>query len=192
MMEPKEGGMARGWMRCGVLCLGVVMVLAAAVRTPALAAGEMGQNKFKVGDVAPDFTVTDLAGKQVKLSAFAGQQKVVLLNFWGLRCGACLEEIPYLEEINKKFAGKGLVVLGVDTDGVDSQTVIDTMKEMNVTVTYAILTDPDFKVTDTYTNFLVPLTIVIDRKGVIQYIHTGFEKGREKEYEDAVKKVLGS
>jgi len=184
--------MARGWMRCGVLCLGVVMVLAAAVCTPALAAGEMGQNKFKVGDVAPDFTVTDLAGKQVKLSAFTGQQKVVLLNFWGLRCGACLEEIPYLEEIHKKFAGKGLVVLGVDTDGVDSQTVIDTMKEMNVTVTYAILTDPDFKVTDTYTNFLVPLTIVIDRKGVIQYIHTGFEKGREKEYEDAVKKVLGS
>lgn len=184
--------MARGWMRCAVLCLGVVTLLVASMNAPALAAGEMGQNKFKVGDVAPDFTVTDLAGKQVKLSAFTGQQKVVLLNFWGLRCGACLEEIPYLEEINKKFAGKGLVVLGVDTDGVDSQTVIDTMREMNVTVTYAILTDPDFKVTDTYTNFLVPLTIVIDRKGVIQYIHTGFEKGREKEYEDAVKKVLGS
>ena len=38
----------------------------------------------------------------------------------------------------------------------------------------------------------VPLTIVIDRKGIIQYIHTGFEKGREKEYEEAVKKALGS
>ena len=37
----------------------------------------------------------------------------------------------------------------------------------------------------------MPLTIVIDKGGVIRFIHTGFEKGREKEYEDAVKKALG-
>jgi peroxiredoxin len=47
-------------------------------------------------------------------------------------------------------------------------------------------------VTDVYTNFLVPLTLVIDKAGVVQYIHTGFEKGTEKHYEDAVKKALGN
>jgi thiol-disulfide isomerase/thioredoxin len=74
-------------------------------------------------DKAPDFVAKDLAGKEYKLSSFAGKQ-VVLLNFWGLRCGACLEEMPYLEEIQKKLGPKGLVTLGVDTDGVDAKTIV--------------------------------------------------------------------
>lgn len=155
-----------------------------------LAAEGMGDQKFKPGDKAPEFVAKDLAGKEIKLSSFAGK-KVVLLNFWGLRCGACLEEMPYLETIAKDYAGKGLAVLGIDTDGVDAQTVIDTLKEVQVGVTYPLLTDPDFAITDVYTNFLVPLTIVIDKQGVVTYIHTGFEKGTEKVYESAVKKALG-
>jgi peroxiredoxin len=163
------------------------MVVAAA---PASAEGPLGQEKFKAGDTAPDFTVKDLAGKDVKLSSYKGA-KVVLLNFWGLRCGACLEEMPYLEDLHKRYAGQGLAVLGVDTDGVDAATIKETMAEVKVSVSYPLLIDPDFTVTDQYTNFLVPLTIVIDKKGVISYIHTGFEKGTEKHYEAAVKQALG-
>jgi peroxiredoxin len=151
--------------------------------------GEMGQDKFKAGDKAPEFVTKDIAGGDVKLSALAG--KVVLLNFWGLRCGACLEEMPYLEKIFADYKDKGLVVLGVDTDGVGPEEIIATLKEVKVSVSYPLLTDPDFTITDVYTNFLVPLTIVIDKKGVITYIHTGFEKGTEKVYESAVKKALG-
>ena len=157
-----------------------------------LAAEGMGdQQEFKPGDKAPEFVAKDLAGKEVKLSAFAGKQ-VVLLNFWGLRCGACLEEMPYLEVIGKTYADKGLVVLGVDTDGVDVKTIVETLTEVKVSVSYPLLVDEEFKITDVYTNFLVPLTIVIDKGGVVRYIHTGFEKGTEKHYEDAVKKALGS
>jgi peroxiredoxin len=149
----------------------------------------MGEEKFKPGDKAPDFVAKDLTGKEFKLSSYAGKQ-VVLLNFWGLRCGACLEEMPYLDVISKAYADKGVVVLGVDTDGVDAKTCIETLEEVKVSVSYPLLTDEDFKITDAFTNFLVPLTIVIDKKGIITYIHTGFEKGTEKKYEEAVKKVL--
>ena len=155
----------------------------------ARAESPMGEDKFKPGDAAPDFVAKDLAGKEFKLSSYAGKQ-VVLLNFWGLRCGACLEEMPYLDVIGKAYADKGLVVLGVDTDGVDAKTVVETLQEVKVSVSYPLLTDEEFKITDVYTNFLVPLTIVIDKGGVIRYIHTGFEKGTEKKYEEAVKKAL--
>ena len=177
------------WFGCAVAALAAIGVLAGTPRE-SRAAG-MGEQKFKPGDKAPEFAARDLAGKEIKLSTFAGKS-VVLLNFWGLRCGACLEEMPYLEQIANSYKGKGLVVLGVDTDGVDAQTVQDTLREVNVSVTYPLLVDPDFAVTDVYTNFLVPLTIVIDKSGVITYIHTGFEKGTEKAYEDAVKKALGN
>jgi len=171
----------------GVLALGAALLIAA---TPGRSCAAMGEDKFKPGDVAPDFTLQDLGGKQVQLSSYKGS-KVVLLNFWGLRCSACLEEMPYLEDLHKRYADKGLVVLGVDTDGVDAATVSETIAEVKVKVSYALLVDPEFKATDTYTNFLVPLTIVIDRAGLVTYLHTGYEKGTEKNYEAAAKKALG-
>lgn len=85
-----------------------------------------------------------------------------------------------------------MVLLAINADGVDAKIAVETMKDVGFDVTYPVLLDPDFQVTDTYTNFLVPLTIVIDKGGIIRYIHTGFEKGTEKEYEKAIKKALGS
>ena len=66
------------------------------------------------------------------------------------------------------------------------------MKEVGAAPAYPVLIDPDFAVSDTYTNFLVPHTLVIDRKGVGRYVHTGFEPGTEKQYEAALDRALGS
>jgi peroxiredoxin len=169
-----------------LLSLAAALLLALA----APAGANMNDDKFKPGDIAPDFALKDLAGKEAHLSSYKGA-KVVLLNFWGMRCGACLEEMPYLEDLHKRYADKGLAVIGVDTDGVDAQTIKETMAEVKISVSYPLFVDPEFKATDLYTNFLVPLTLVIDKKGVVTFIHTGFEKGTEKQYEAAVKKALG-
>ena len=173
----------------------VALIAAAALSLvwgPGTARAQMdfGEEKFKVGDKAVDFTAVDLQGKSVTLSAYHGS-KVVLLNFWGLRCGACIEEMPHLNDIYKSYKDKGLELLAVDTDGVDATVVVKTMKEVGLNVDFPILLDMDFVITDTYTNFLVPLTIVVDKAGVVQYIHTGYEAGDEEHYDKAVAKALG-
>jgi peroxiredoxin len=145
--------------------------------------------KFKVGDKAPDFTLKDLEGGEVRLSSFAGN-KVVLLTFFALRCSTCLMEAPYLEKTHRKYKDRGVIILSVNTDGVDAATAARTMKDVGFDSTYTILLDQEFTVTDTYTNFLVPLTLVIDKDGIIRYIHTGFDPGDEKKYEKAIKKAL--
>lgn len=180
--------MVRGNARAMVIL--ILAGLLCAAPSPGLC-GELGQEKFKPGDAAPDFTLMSLANENITLSGFMGK-KVVVLNFWGLRCSACIEEMPYLDAIHNRYRDKGLVVLGVDTDGVGIEDVVATLKEIRVAVGYPLLVDPEFAVTDAYTNFLVPLTIVIDKTGKIRYIHTGFEKGDEKKLESAVKKALGS
>lgn len=146
--------------------------------------------KLKVGDSAPDFTLQSLDGQTVQLSKVT-QTKVVMLAFWSVRCGACLGEVPYLNKINAAWADRGVALVSVVTDGMDAATTTTTMKEAGAAPTYQVLLDPEFTASDTYTNFVVPHTLVIDRKGIIRYIHTGFEPAAVKEYEAALAKALG-
>jgi peroxiredoxin len=174
-----------------MICSGAAIAVVLGVLTAAPAAfGEEPGAKFKVGDAAPDFTLADVNGRKFQLST-AIRSKVVLLAFWSLRCGACLDEAPFLEKLHKGFADKGVSVVSVVTDGVDAATTKQVMGEVGVSPSYLVLVDPEFTASDTYTNFVVPHTLVIDRKGVIRYLHTGFEKGTEKQYEAALLQALG-
>ncbi len=62
----------------------------------------------------PDFTLKDLDDHDVSLSHFKG--KVVLVNFWATWCGPCRIEIPWLMELQDKYAARGFTVLGVAMD----------------------------------------------------------------------------
>ena len=157
---------------------------------PVAARAGLADGKFKVGDRAPDFTLNDTRGRPVSLAATT-TKGAVLLAFWAMRCGTCLSEIPYLEQIKAKYEGKGMTLLAVNTDGVDAPTVAATLKDLKLAPSYTILLDPDFVVSDTYTNFVVPLTLIIDRAGIVRYTHTGFEEGSEKEYEQALLAAIG-
>jgi peroxiredoxin len=176
-------------MICNIAAIAAVLGALATAAVPTAGAGEMAA-KFKIGDTAPDFTLQELGGRKVQLSS-ANKGKVVLLAFWSLRCGACIQEVPFLEQLHKSYGGKGVTVLSVVTDGVDVAATKTIMKEVGISPSYPVLVDPDFTVSDTYTNFIVPHTLVVDRKGIIQYIHTGFESGTEKQYEAALVKALG-
>jgi thiol-disulfide isomerase/thioredoxin len=63
---------------------------------------------------APEVTLKDLDGKDLSLAQYKG--KVVLINFWATWCGPCLVEIPWLIEMQQKYAAKGFTVLGVAMD----------------------------------------------------------------------------
>jgi thiol-disulfide isomerase/thioredoxin len=63
---------------------------------------------------SPDFTLKDLEDHDVSLSQFKG--KVVLVNFWATWCGPCKIEIPWLVELQDKYAARGFTVLGVAMD----------------------------------------------------------------------------
>lgn len=69
---------------------------------------------LEVGREMPDFTFTDLAGKERKLSDFRG--KYLMVDFWGVWCGDCTRETPFHLEAYKRFRKRGFEILGVDSD----------------------------------------------------------------------------
>lgn len=71
-------------------------------------------DELKPGDVAPDITALYLDGKQIKLSDWRG--KPVLVVFWATWCVPCVNEIPTLLDVYRKYHDKGLEILGVSFD----------------------------------------------------------------------------
>jgi thiol-disulfide isomerase/thioredoxin len=63
---------------------------------------------------APELTLKDLDGKDLSLTQYKG--KVVLVNFWATWCEPCQVEIPWLIEMQQKYAPKGFTVLGIAMD----------------------------------------------------------------------------
>lgn len=139
-----------------------------------------------VGKIAPDFTLTTLDGKKVKLSDYRG--KAVLLNFWATWCGPCKVEIPWFMELEKQYGPQGLVVLGVamDDDGKDS--VPKFAREMKIDYTVVLGNDD---VADQYGGVEgLPTTFYIDRDGKIVKKVAGLVS--HSEIEDGIKSALAT
>ena len=143
-----------------------------------------------VGDVrgalAPDFELSTLDGKRVKLSDYRG--KAVLLNFWATWCSPCKIEMPWFVDMQNRYGNDGLVILGVAMDDSDTPKIAQFASEMGVN--YPVLLGTD-KVSEEYGNVLyLPTSFYIDRDGRIVGKGTGL-LGRS-EIEENVRKALAS
>lgn len=136
------------------------------------------------GAPAPEFELTNLDGKQVKLSDFRGQ--AVLLNFWATWCSPCKIEMPWFVELQKQYGPQGLAVVGVAMDDASRDDIAKFTKEMGVN--YPILLGKE-AVGEAYGGVqFLPTTFYIDRKGrVVERVFGLTGKG---EIEDNVKKAL--
>lgn len=94
----------------------IVIGLAAAVffATRHNAASGVAGKVTREHPVAPDFTLSDLAGQKLQLSTYRG--KVILLDFWATWCDPCRDEIPHFVELQNKYRDQGFQIVGVSMD----------------------------------------------------------------------------
>jgi thiol-disulfide isomerase/thioredoxin len=133
-------------------------------------AGGASPKAASVLQQAPNVTFKDLEGKEIPLSQFKG--KVVLVNFWATWCEPCRIEIPWLINIQKKYAARGFTILGVamDEDGKSAVEPFVRKHEFDVdghkeTMNYPILLGND-PLAEKFGGLIgMPTSILISRDG---------------------------
>ena len=108
------------------------------------------------GMTAPDFEVTLLSGKTVKLSDYRGKR--VLLNFWATWCGPCVQEMPAFQRLSEDYPDD-VVILAVNC-GESKEEV-------------PIALDENLEASNLYPATSIPLTLIVDEEGDIVYSSYG-------------------
>ncbi|MCB9593965.1 MAG: TlpA family protein disulfide reductase [Sandaracinaceae bacterium] len=138
------------------------------------------------GARAPALTGRALGGSSVvDLSAHRGS--VIVVDFWASWCGPCAEAMPALERLYQQYRAQGLVVIGVSEDDAErnargflSQT----------RVTFPVMLDSDHSVANRYRPATMPSTFVIDRRGVVRHVHSGYRAGDAAALERQIRDLL--
>jgi len=125
-----------------------------------------------VGAYAPDFTLTDMNGKEHSLASLRG--KVVFVNFWATWCKSCKDEMPsmqilytYLKEKEAPFE-----MLAISMDRVTTKKDIPPFVE-NMKLTFPILLDPNMSTARAWRVTGIPATFLVRPTGEVAGVAHG-------------------
>ncbi len=124
--------------------------------------GTVHENIVNAGDTAPGFSIVTDGGRTVSRSEFGG--KVLILNFWATWCPPCIQELPSLDALSRRFGGQGVVVLGVSVDK-DEKAYRAFLSR--VKIAFQTARDPEQKINREYGTAQFPETYIIDRSGKV-------------------------
>ncbi len=128
-----------------------------------IVAGQAQAANPEEGKAAPAFDAKLLSGADFSLAAAKGQ--VVIINFWATWCPPCRQEMPAIESYYQKHKQQGLKVIAVSMDEpADEAKVYQVMKSFSF--------DAALEKNTHYNGYgriwRLPLTFVIDRKGILR------------------------
>lgn len=128
---------------------------------------------------APDFTVVDKDGKEVKLSDMRGRPVVV--NFWASWCPPCKAEMPDFEEMYKKYGDKVVFMMVNMTDGFQETLSKAKAHIADNGYTFPVYFDTKSSAAYTYNVSSIPATYLVDSKGNLVAHATGMISGKALE-----------
>jgi len=146
---------------------------------------QTGEKTPGKGDKAPDFRLPTINGGEIKLSDYRG--KVVMLDFWSVTCGPCIQATSHLEGLYRKYKDKGFVVIGINLD-----TYPEMIKKFveRARLTYPIV-KADNRVIDDYGGIItIPQSFLVDKNGKIYKHYNGFGMAYVYRMEKDVRRLL--
>ncbi len=141
---------------------------ARASKTPATKAATPTERRlrpYKGTPVAPSLRLTDLDGKTHDLADY--KDKVVLVNFWASWCPPCVKEMPSMQRLKEKMAGKPFVILAVNM--AEPENEVRDFLATKVKVDFPILMDRDGAALKAWKVFVFPTSFIVGPDEKIRY-----------------------
>ena len=129
---------------------------------------------MRQGMHAPDFHTEDFKGNSINLSDFEG--KIVVMHFWATWNDRCLEKLPEIKQLYRKFKGPDVQFIGISRD--------DNLDDLKGIVLQKNIEWPQIFEGMRYKGMMsklydvrnIPITFILDQQGRVQYIGTSNEK----------------
>ena len=139
-----------------------------------------------LGAQAPAFAIDALSGgTKINMGSLVG--KVVIVDFWATWCEPCKKSFPKLQELNVKYRASGLEIIGISEDD-ENNGVKDFASTYGAK--FPVGWDSGKSIAGKWDPGSMPATFIIDKKGVVRFVHRGYHDGEEAEIEKEIKGLL--
>lgn len=168
-----------GWV------VGIVALGACAGGAGGPGASSVGSSHPLVGAPAPGFELRDVAGGgDQTLEAYAG--KVLIVDFWATWCEPCKQSFPVYQKLQAELGGD-LVIVGISQDD-DAKGIPAFLSETGAK--FPVVWDDGKAVAKAYSPPTMPTAYVIDRSGIVRFVHVGYRAGDEATLEEEVRSLM--
>ncbi|HEV2762461.1 MAG TPA: TlpA disulfide reductase family protein, partial [Pyrinomonadaceae bacterium] len=131
-----------------------------------------------------------LDGRRATFEDFRGQ--VLVLDFYATYCPPCREEIPHLNDLQRRYKADGLNVVGLNVGGPEDRAKVPAFVN-ELKIAYP-LGNPDDALVDVFLadNTAIPQTYVFDRRGRLVQRFIGYDSKAAAQLEKAIQEAVNS
>lgn len=138
----------------------------------------------KIGDAFPDLASFKLEGKLP--DSLNG--KIVMVDFWASWCGPCKETFPAMNDLQKKYGDRGLVIIAINEDEKSSD-MRDFLKDNPAA--FVVVRDAEQKLVAKAGIQTMPSSFMLDESGKVRFAHSGYHGAEtRKQYEQEINSLM--
>lgn len=127
-----------------------------------------------VGLPVPAFKAVTASGENISSTEHGA--RALIIDLWALTCASCLDEMKALEPVYRDLSEKGLRIWAVNTEDIGGKEIEKGLRKMGIEVSYDLIPDPGLEITKLFTNWFIPVTVIVDSEGIVQYYKIGFKE----------------
>jgi thiol-disulfide isomerase/thioredoxin len=139
------------------------------------------------GEIAPAFALPTAAGATVVLAELRGQ--VVYVDFWASWCGPCRRTFPWMNDMNRKYGGKGFTIVAVNVDKkrADAERFL-----AQTPAEFTVVYDAPGATPSAYAVKGMPSSYLIDGNGKVVAVEQGFREDRQAALEAQIRALTAA
>jgi thiol-disulfide isomerase/thioredoxin len=137
-----------------------------------------------IGKPAPGFTLAPLnGGAPVSLAELRGN--AVVIDFWASWCAPCKRSLPQLAAFASSTSGVKLLAVNIDDEKENAIAFLKRLK-----MTFSSLHDKSKSVSATYDVPAMPSAVILDKRGVVRFVHPGYTESDIEQIKDEIRSLL--